>query len=327
MAINMQFPQSSSQFLQRTHSTNIEDLALSTIGANRRYTQLEASTLGFNMTVCQLDGLILIREQLGAGMQIEAAPPENFIPFATMIHVPEAAKFCGHAIQKNTLLQATGGQWDLCFKDKIDYVGSILDKSVLAELTESLMGHEISPDWLINRALHVKPALLLHFGNTLLRLLSTEELNPFLQKNAYMRHFISREIMELVVKILTSTLTYEQRIAPQSRRDRGVNRVLDYLQSYAQHLPNLSELCQVAQLSERSLEYGFRERLGLTPNRYMQAIRLNAARKELCRATHHTKVTDVALAWGFSELGRFSKGYKQLFNELPSHTIQRVCQR
>ena len=77
--------------------------------------------------------------------------------------------------------------------------------------------------------------------------------------------------------------------------------------------------------SERTLEYVFQERLGLSPKKYIRTYRLNRARRELTNPTHPgRKISDVANAWGFWHMGQFAGDYKALFGELPSETL-RLC--
>jgi AraC family ethanolamine operon transcriptional activator len=52
-------------------------------------------------------------------------------------------------------------------------------------------------------------------------------------------------------------------------------------------------------------------------------FRLNGVRKDLLISVpKKDKVVDIALNWGFIELGRFSGEYRLLFKELPSQTLK-----
>ena len=81
----------------------------------------------------------------------------------------------------------------------------------------------------------------------------------------------------------------------------------------------------LAKLSERNLQYGFKEYIGITPIRYLRLLRLNGVRRDLLiNQSDKNKVVDVALDWGFIELGRFAREYRQLFQELPSATLKKL---
>jgi AraC family ethanolamine operon transcriptional activator len=88
--------------------------------------------------------------------------------------------------------------------------------------------------------------------------------------------------------------------------------------------PTVADLCAAVGAGERTLHEAFREHLGTTPMAYLKTLRLNAARQDLCRAGTTSKVTDVALDWGFLHFGWFSQDYRRLFGETPSQTLQRA---
>jgi AraC family transcriptional regulator, ethanolamine operon transcriptional activator len=112
------------------------------------------------------------------------------------------------------------------------------------------------------------------------------------------------------------------------RRARAmVNLVVEYVDAkLAQNIcPTISDICQDLKLSERALQYGFKESLHLSPNTYLRYRRLNKVRAQLARpVAADVTVTDVAMHWHFWHLGRFSSDYLKLFNELPSTTLRRA---
>jgi transcriptional regulator GlxA family with amidase domain len=83
-------------------------------------------------------------------------------------------------------------------------------------------------------------------------------------------------------------------------------------------------LCEAAGVSERTLQYAFKEVMGMTPVAYLTRLRLHRVRQTLRAATHRsTTVTAEALRWGFWHFGEFSRAYKGCFGELPSDTLRR----
>lgn len=85
----------------------------------------------------------------------------------------------------------------------------------------------------------------------------------------------------------------------------------------------VAELSRMAGVSERTLRAAFRDVIGLSPKQYAIAQRLRAAREALASAEPGTTtVTDVAMAFGFFELGRFAGRYRHVFGEAPSRTLR-----
>ena len=76
-------------------------------------------------------------------------------------------------------------------------------------------------------------------------------------------------------------------------------------------------------MSERTLQYAFKEVMGMTPVAYLTRLRLHRVRHALRTATQaSTTVTTEALRWGFWHFGDFSRAYKDCFGELPSDTLR-----
>ena len=108
------------------------------------------------------------------------------------------------------------------------------------------------------------------------------------------------------------------RLAPQ--------RVADLEAWIDEHLADaitMGRLCEVAQVSERSLQLAFRARRGMSPMRFVCERRLAAAQRRIAHAKPDDDITGIAASLGFTHLGRFSRSYSEVFGELPSRTIRR----
>jgi AraC family transcriptional regulator, ethanolamine operon transcriptional activator len=87
---------------------------------------------------------------------------------------------------------------------------------------------------------------------------------------------------------------------------------------------SVTDLCRAAGVSERTLEYAFRDVMGLTPMAYLIRLRLHRVRQDLLAGTRRTTtVSAKAAQWGFWHFGEFSRAYKDCFGELPSDTLRR----
>ena len=99
-------------------------------------------------------------------------------------------------------------------------------------------------------------------------------------------------------------------------------RVVDWLRGHLSEPIQLELLAQIGGVRPRTLETHFKTFLGTTPLGWVRQMRLARVRRELLHAGPQATVTDVALASGFSQLGRFSVEYRKAFGEAPSATIQ-----
>jgi AraC-like DNA-binding protein len=87
---------------------------------------------------------------------------------------------------------------------------------------------------------------------------------------------------------------------------------------------HVSDLCQVIGVSERTLRKAFLRVHGIPSCRHLRMLRLSNARRALLSADGTlATVTEIAMSFGFAELGRFSVEYKKAFGESPSQTLYR----
>ena len=109
-------------------------------------------------------------------------------------------------------------------------------------------------------------------------------------------------------------------------RTELVARVIAFLRDNINEPITVAELSRRAGVSERTLRAAFRDVLGRSPKQYAIAQRLRAAREALAVADPETTtVTDVAMAYGFFELGRFAGRYRSAFGDAPSRTLRHVA--
>ena len=100
-------------------------------------------------------------------------------------------------------------------------------------------------------------------------------------------------------------------------------RALSWLRVHVSEPIDLERLASVAGVRPRTLETHFKTFLGTTPLGWVRQMRLAYARRELEHARAHATVTEVALASGFTQLGRFAAHYRAAFGETPSVTLRR----
>jgi AraC-like DNA-binding protein len=85
------------------------------------------------------------------------------------------------------------------------------------------------------------------------------------------------------------------------------------------------DVCEIIEVSQRTLRTCCAEFLGLSPSQYIRLRRLNFARGLLRHADPTTtSVAEIAWRSGFTELGRFAGIYRTAFGELPSTTLARA---
>ncbi len=88
---------------------------------------------------------------------------------------------------------------------------------------------------------------------------------------------------------------------------------------------DVAALCVALGVPRRTLQYGFRAVLGVSPLLLLRCARLAAARRTLRRGG--CGVQDAAVRFGFAHFGAFARDYRTLFGELPSATAAAAAPR
>lgn len=87
---------------------------------------------------------------------------------------------------------------------------------------------------------------------------------------------------------------------------------------------SMTRLATASGLSKRTLHRVVTRGFGLPPITLSRRMRLLEVRAQLQAPKPGTTVTDAALRWGFTHLGRFAGEYAREFGERPSETLQRA---
>jgi AraC family ethanolamine operon transcriptional activator len=91
---------------------------------------------------------------------------------------------------------------------------------------------------------------------------------------------------------------------------------------------SIALLCANLNISRRTLELAFRTIIGKSPLQFFTDRRLCRAYIALRKSDQESaSVTDIALSYGFTELGRFAVRYRKIFGELPSETLRQKSKK
>jgi AraC-like DNA-binding protein len=100
-----------------------------------------------------------------------------------------------------------------------------------------------------------------------------------------------------------------------------VNRAEDFIRAQGHRPVHVSELCQIAEVSRRTLHRAFNDIIGLGPIEYLRFKRLCAIHSILLMdASPVQTIQDLALDFGFLNSGRLAKYYRSHFGEFPANT-------
>lgn len=140
------------------------------------------------------------------------------------------------------------------------------------------------------------------------------------------RAAVQVELLETLLATLDTASSFEPTYSERTRQahSRVVRAAEDHALSRIDDPLQITDLCRATGVSERALQYAFKEVMGLSPRDYLVRLRLHRVRQALLAASQRTSTVSVeALKWGFWHFGEFSRAYKDCFAELPSETLRR----
>jgi AraC-like DNA-binding protein len=135
---------------------------------------------------------------------------------------------------------------------------------------------------------------------------------------------IEHSFIEAMPTCISGVYTNED-TASRRRHARIIRRLREVVEEGPGEALYLTEVCKAVGVPLRTLNLCCNEFLGMSPKRYLTFRRLNLARKALLAASASAAtVTEIAMRYGFWQLGRFAVMYKSLFGESPSVTLRRM---
>jgi len=131
-------------------------------------------------------------------------------------------------------------------------------------------------------------------------------------------------VEELVLAWLRATRSQPEDQGSMRNRDRAIHKCLQRIEQadWTELTPGL--LCEIGEVGERTLQYAFRERFGLTPAAFLKVRRLAEVRRRLLQPGGGDRtVGETAASLGFFHVGQFAADYRRAFGETPSWTLKR----
>jgi AraC-like DNA-binding protein len=104
----------------------------------------------------------------------------------------------------------------------------------------------------------------------------------------------------------------------------ALRRAVAFVDANAERPITVQDMAAAASTTPRALQQAFARHRDTTPTGYLRRVRLERAHRELQAAdpVDGTTVGSVAARWGFISPGRFAAQYRDVYGNLPSHTLR-----
>ena len=122
-----------------------------------------------------------------------------------------------------------------------------------------------------------------------------------------------------------TTVNESQRLGrPPVDRDKIIARCFEFVRENGGQPILVSDLCRIAQVSERTLRNIFYEYFGVGPVRFLKVRQLQEVRSALldAGASGGKSVSSIATRFGVWDFSLFARNYRALYGETPSQTLR-----
>lgn len=310
-----------------TTSHSIEEHVHQLQGWDLRYDQIDSGRFEGRFTDIRLPGMQLFAETTARRIRQRGTLLPDSCGIGAMLQGRGALSINGVQTGTGTLLMCNATELDICTPPDCTVAGVVVDAHELQAAVESMsdLGLRLEPDTLL--AMTSPEAALAPWRGMLLSAIEAAVQRPQCLHEPAARQRLRDDLLLTLVDAMAGAYRHDglQRI---DSRKRFVDRACELVLARPDEPPSLYEVCRRVGASPRKLGYCFQDTLGVSPGRYLKAIRLNAARRDLSRDEGpNLSVYEVAARWGFWHFGHFSADYKRLFAELPSETLRRARAR
>ena len=267
-------------------------------------------------------GLILYRERFWCRTRIQGLSPPGMFAFAVPLQVRRTARWWGAQLDETGLPAMMPGGIHADLSEGHQHLAALIDLRLLRDsIPADLMDAIVS-----SCRQHMLPISCNTLGclrAMLNALLASTQADPQALHHPHAIRSMQEDLLAVFRQSLMLPTSSPRRVG-RAIRQGGLKRAVEFLRSTDSSSITIADLCAVAQVTQRTLEYAFRENFGMSPLGFLHLRRYHAARRDLLAADAKTvTVGEIAQKNGFYQMGRFAVRYKALFNDSPSQTLER----
>ena len=292
----------------------------------QRYDQLSSGCFEGRVEELELPPFTVLKESSNRIIHQAGSAPSGVFALGAVTHLSGDAYFRGDILRHRCLAMINPlREFELRTSEHFEIVGAAFSAEVLcAHLNDPSVDFKDLEQDLYKVGKTVDNLQTEPMQSFLLRLLETARENPDVMLVSENVSSIAEEFYER----LNNCLNPQHQVIATSvceNRDRLVRRVRAYLDASHDSAVTISDVCRDVGVTRRTLQNATQEVLGVSPQHYLKAVRLNGLRRDLkLRDPARESIGDVASRWGFWHLSQLAQDYRRLFGELPSQTPLRL---
>jgi len=287
------------------------------LGWPLEYRQIEPGSFSSTFTDVEGDNWFLMEEQSSRRVEVVAGAPYGMYMLALVEGIPLVIN--GRSLTADHIFLQTPGS---DFRATVPAGTKVTQVGIAAELFGEMI-RAVAPD------LPVPRGEIATFGTEPGRLASMRWAMRAAILAPSSREAVRDEVAsKIVADMIAAAFDHGQAKIGRDLHRAAARRVLDrareYIEANLDETIRVASMCRYSGTTLTSLQRIFARELGVSPQQYVMARRLNAVRRRLLVAEEEAavRVTDVAQDHGFAHLGRFASHYRRYFGESPRETLQ-----
>jgi len=296
--------------------TSVDELdeAVRRLGFNLEYRQLGRGAFSAALATLEGKGISLASERFDNHLDIFNEPPEGYVGiYFGRFHEARAACGSREISQSDVVVLPAGSELEIVTRGTMHN-----DTLFMAQEDFLAAARTLTPG-----ARLLAPRLAVVHAGDPVRLAAIRDQMDAAKRDGALG-------VEAASQILTSTILWLADSAGESNAEHPANgvataiaaRARSYIEEHFNQPIRMEDLCATCGVGVRTLQRCFASQYQLSASEYIKARRLNAARRDLSAAAPESdSVTGIALANGFTHLGRFSVAYREHFCESPRDTL------
>lgn len=296
----------------------------------QQYRQLGCGKFVGSISTARGPRITIVGESTNQSLHETLVPPDGQLVFGVVLNRDNALQVNRRQVNTTSLLVLEGGrEYDFRTTDCTDLLGIVMEREMFydgmsrnVELVESAIA---------NRVVQLDPSaalMLRHFWLMLSQILQRGDATwPSTMPLTLLADTALNNIwLALNMSQQQGGDTPEQ---TGERQARVVKQAIRFMCTHLDTPFSIADVCQAAHVSQRTLQYHFESCLQVSPQQYLKALRLNAARSLIRRLGAERQasalpcnIAEIAAQCGYEHPSRFAGDYKRQFGMLPSEALR-----
>jgi AraC family ethanolamine operon transcriptional activator len=127
---------------------------------------------------------------------------------------------------------------------------------------------------------------------------------------------------QLIQSLESLSLEHQNEIPKKlSKKELLIFDIRDYLIEHSEENVSLKDLVSTFNISDKTIQTGFRKFFGYTPKKFIKLLKLNIAYQEIIKNDRAKTISEIAMQYGFGNFGLFARDYKRLYGLLPHESV------